>query len=88
VFTIADQDAARPDDYAFGSSVALYDPAEGAIVLKQATAKEDFTVKGVSEDGKKILISVASVESEKDWEDQEKRQESEITVEVPAAAEN
>ena len=69
----------------FGASAVLYDPDQGVIVLKQATAKENFIVTGVSEDGEKITISVTSVNSEKDWEDDEKRQESEITVEVPAA---
>ena len=85
VFTLADENATRPDGE-FGASVLLYDLAEGVIVLKQATAKEDFTVTGVSEDGKKISIYVTSVKSEKDWADKEKWQESEITVDVPAAA--
>jgi transcriptional regulator NrdR family protein len=54
---------------------------EGYVILKGATAKENFTVMGFDEN----KINVTSVKTEKDWKDIEKHEDSDITVELPAA---
>jgi hypothetical protein len=85
-FTLVDEKIERPQEAGmWGTSAALYDPAEekGYILLKGATAKENFSVMGADNSG--ITINVTSVKSEKDWEDIDKQNDSEITVEVPAA---
>jgi hypothetical protein len=86
VFTAFDQKIERPFDAGmFGTCAAIYEPAEkqGYVILKAATAKENFAVMGLA-DGK-IEVTVTTVKSEKDWEDFDKQQESTIVVEVPAA---
>ncbi|MDR1481889.1 MAG: hypothetical protein LBI74_04625 [Synergistaceae bacterium] len=85
-FTLVDEKTERPQQAGmWGISAALYEPAEekGYVVLKGATAKENFSVTGAGES--EITVNVTSVKSEKDWEDIEKWNDSEITLEVPAA---
>jgi hypothetical protein len=85
-FTLIEEKAERPEAAGmWGLSAALYDPTydEGYVILKGATAKENFTVMGFDEN--KININVTSVKTEEDWEDIEKHEDSDITVEVPAA---
>ena len=85
--TLIDNKIQRPEAAGlWGTSAALYDPShdEGYVVLKGATATENFAVTGLSGETE-ITVNVTSVKSEKDWEDTEKQQNSEITVEVPAA---
>jgi hypothetical protein len=70
----------------WGPSAALYDPSDddGCVILKRATAKESFTVTGMTDENE-MTINVTSVKSEKDWEDPDKQQDAEIVVAVPAA---
>ena len=86
-FTLIDQSVERPEAAGlWGSSAALYEPADekkGYVELKGATAKESYAV--MSADKKGITINITSVKTENDWEDVDSWQESEITVEVPAA---
>jgi hypothetical protein len=87
-FTLFDEKIERPEAAGlWGTSAAMYDPAAdgGAVTLKQATKKESFTVMGLADDMEHLNISVTSVKSEKDWEDTDKWEDSETTVEVPAA---
>ncbi len=88
-FTLVDENIVRPEEAGmWGTSAALYEPADdkkGYVVLKGASAKENFSVSGVDENEGKIILNVTSVKSEKDWEDIDKQNDSEITVEVPAA---
>jgi hypothetical protein len=69
----------------WGTSAAIYAPGteKGFVVLKGASAKENFFVTGADENG--IVINTVSVESEDDWNDTDKWKEGEITVEVPPA---
>ena len=85
-FTLVDEKIERPQEAGmWGTSAALYEPADekGYVVLKGAAAKENFSVVGADDSG--ITINVTSVDSEKDWEDIDKHNDSEITLEVPAA---
>lgn len=85
-FTLVEQEIERPEQAGmWATSAALYEPAAdtGYIVLKGASATENFAVTGA--DKNKIAITVTSVKSEKDWEDIDNQQDSEITVDVPAA---
>jgi hypothetical protein len=85
-FTLVDENIDRPQEAGmWGTSAAIYEPAEekGYVVLKGATAKENFSVLGADENG--IIINATSVDSEKDWEDTDKHKDSEITLEVPPA---
>jgi hypothetical protein len=85
-FTMIEKGVELPESAGlWGTSAAVYDPDNGAIILKKTTSKEKFSVSGLNEAGDEITISVTSVESEKDWEDVDKWQESEIAVAVPAA---
>jgi hypothetical protein len=87
-FTLIDQKAERPEAAGmWGLSAAIYDPSydEGYVILKGATAKENFTVMGFDEGAREINVNVTSVKSEKDWDDIEKQNYSDITVEIPAA---
>jgi hypothetical protein len=85
-FTLTDENIERPEAAGlWGTSAAIYDPAQdkGCVILKGATATESFIVIGASET--EITVNVTSVKSSKDWKDVDKQQETEITVEVPAA---
>ena len=85
-FTLFDENVERPTEAGmWGTSAAFFAPdaEDGYIVLKEATAKESFAVVGADEN--QITIHTTTVKSEKDWEDADKWQESEITVEVPPA---
>jgi hypothetical protein len=85
-FTLIDESVERPEEAGlWGTSAAMYEPAadSGYVVMKQATATESFNVSSADEDG--VIINVYSVKTEKDWEDIDKQESSEITIEVPAA---
>ena len=85
-FTLIEQTVGRPETAGmWATSAALYEPADdtGYVILKEASATESFEVTGADESG--ITITVTSVKSEKDWEDFDKQQDSDITVEIPAA---
>ncbi len=72
--------------YGLQLSVVLYDSAvEETIPLKEASGTKNFSFTSVSEDGEQIAIQETSVRSPKDWADEEKIKEREITVPVPAA---
>mgnify|MGYP000985380367 CR=1 FL=1 len=67
-------------------SVVLYDAAaEEEMVLKEADETRSYIFQSVSEDESTINLLELSVKSPKDWDDEEKVQESGLTVEVPAA---
>jgi hypothetical protein len=87
-FTLIDNDIERPEEAGmWGTSAAIYEPADddkGYVILRKATAKENFTVTGLTDENE-IAINVTSVKSEKDWEDPDKQQDAEIVVEVPGA---
>jgi hypothetical protein len=85
-FTSVDTGVERPMEAGiWGTSAAIYAPGtdKGYVVLKSASAKEDFSVTGADENG--IVINAVSVDSENDWKDTAKWKEAEITVEVPPA---
>jgi hypothetical protein len=85
-FTLVDENVERPAEAGrWGTSAARYAPgADGRrIVLKGASAKENFAVMGA--DASQITINVTSVESEKDWTDPDRQKETEITIKVPPA---
>ena len=87
-FTLVEDGIERPEQAGlWGSSAALFAPDtdDSRVILKEASAKEDFTVMGVDAEGGKIFINVESVESEEDWEDVDKWHETEITADVPPA---
>ena len=72
--------------YGLQLSVVLYDSAvEETIPLKEASVTKNFSFVSVSEDGEKITILETSVRSPKDWAGEEKINEREISVPVPAA---
>ena len=72
--------------YGLQLSVILYDSAvEETIPLKEASVTKNFSFVSVSEDGEKITVLETSVRSPNDWADEEKIDEREISVPVPAA---
>ena len=67
-------------------SAILYDSAiEEAIPLKESTDTKNFSFDSVSEDGEHIALTETSVQSSKDWGEEEKIKEREIKVPMPAA---
>lgn len=85
-FTMLDGSVERPPQGGlWGTSAVLYDHTakDGYVVLKGATATESFTVNDAN--ANKVVITVTSVKSEGDWKDEDKQQDSEITVDVPPA---
>ena len=86
VFTLTEQTVERPETAGmWATSAAIYEPANdtGYVVLKAASATESFTVTDANKDG--ITITATSVKAAKDWEDVEKQQDTEITIDIPAA---
>jgi hypothetical protein len=72
--------------YGLRLSAVLYDSAVGeTIVLKEATDTQNFWFASVSEDDENIAVTEEYVESPKDWADEEKIKQREITVPVPPA---
>ena len=74
----------RPDDYPDEwMSLAMYDTLAGEeTVLKAATETSDFTFNEIVEGGVSVLEGY--VKSPGDWEDPEKYETRELTVELPA----
>ena len=71
--------------YGFRVSVVMYDAAASELtVLKEATDTKNYWFTSVADDGV-LLVTEESVKSEKDWGDEDKTEEREIKVEVPAA---
>ncbi|MEA4881300.1 MAG: hypothetical protein VB045_07475 [Synergistaceae bacterium] len=67
-------------------SAILYDSAiEEAIPLKESTNTKNFSFDSVSEDGENLVLYEMSVKSTKDWGNEDKMKEREITVPVPPA---
>ena len=77
--------------YGWRVSVVMYDLAIAAgktTVLKEATDTQNFWLEGVVEGGGVLgvlAVREESVKSEKDWGDEEKTENREIRVEIPAA---
>jgi hypothetical protein len=72
--------------YSLRVSVVMYDAAASeTTVLKEATDTKNFWFDEVTNDGGALRIRESSVESEKDWGDEEKISERAIEVEIPAA---
>ena len=90
VFTRIDdiREGVPPSDLPYGLklSAVLYDSAiEEAIPLKESTDTKNFSFDSVSEDGEHIALTETSVQSSKDWGEEEKIKEREIKVPMPAA---
>ncbi|MBL3592324.1 MAG: hypothetical protein JMJ93_02300 [Synergistaceae bacterium] len=67
-------------------SVVIYDAAMGEeIVIKEATETEDYLLCGVNVDEETLEILGRSVKTEEDWKDEEKIEDVEIVVPIPAA---
>jgi hypothetical protein len=72
--------------YGLRLSAVLYDSAVGeTIVLKEATDTQNFWFSSVSEDDENIAVTEEYVESPKDWADEGKIKQREITVPTPGA---
>jgi hypothetical protein len=72
--------------YALRLSAVMYDTAaEETVVLKEATATQNFWCRELTDDGASITVWEDYVESEKDWGDDEKINTREIKVEIPPA---
>ncbi|MCR5815182.1 MAG: hypothetical protein K6G15_11935 [Desulfovibrio sp.] len=68
------------------TSAALYDSAvDELIILKEATATKDYTISGYDEANASFAIMESSVKDTKDWGDEEKITDTEISVPTPAA---
>lgn len=90
VFTRIDdiREGVPPSDLPYGLklSAVLYDSAiEETIPLKESTDTKNFSFDSVSEDGEHIALTETSVQSSKDWGEEEKIKEREIKVPMPAA---
>ena len=67
-------------------SPALYDTVENELtVLKEATETKDYFITGYDHDTGVIDVSEGSVKDEKDWNNPDKIEYKDITVETPAA---
>jgi hypothetical protein len=67
-------------------SVVMYDTAASeTVVLKESTNTKNYWLDEVIEDGGALSIREESVKSRDDWGDEEKTEEREIRIEVPAA---
>ena len=68
------------------SSVVLYDSVENErIVLKEATATEDYTVNGCDTEKGMLDVLENSVKDVKDWGDDAKVKDTELKLPIPAA---
>ncbi len=67
-------------------SVALYDSVENeTFILKEATETTDYFITGYDHDTGVIDVSESIVKDKKDWNDSDKIEYKEITIETPAA---
>ena len=67
-------------------SVALYDTVfEELNILKEATETKDYFITGFDHDAGTIDVSEGSVKDKKDWNNPDKINYKDITVETPAA---
>jgi hypothetical protein len=72
--------------YGLYLSAVMYDAvAEETVVLKKATATQNFWAGEVTDDGASFVIQEEFVESENDWDDEEKIKTREIKVDLPPA---
>jgi hypothetical protein len=72
--------------FAYRASVVMYDAAASeTAVLKESTDTKSYWLGEVIEEGGALSVREESVESEKDWGDEEKTGAREITVPVPPA---
>jgi hypothetical protein len=72
--------------YGLRVSVVMYDAAASeTVVLKESTDTRNYWLKKVIEDGEALSIIEESVKSQDDLGDEEKTEEREIRVEIPAA---
>ncbi len=70
----------------FWSSAAVYDSAVDLLtVLKQADALNNYILNGYFEDSDTFEVWRSTVKDEKDWADDDKIDEKELSVPVPAA---
>lgn len=67
-------------------SVALYDSAmEELFVLSEATETQDYMLIGVNHEEGVLEVLERSVKKAKDWDDEKKVEDKEMTVPIPAA---
>jgi hypothetical protein len=72
--------------YGLRVSVVMHDSAASeTVVLKEATDTRNYWLMEIIEDGEVLSVIEESVKSQDDWSDEEKTDEREIRVEVPAA---
>lgn len=68
------------------SSAKVYDSATGeTAAVREASATRNYSVSGYDPEAGALTIWESSVKDEKDWGDDERTEEGEITVPVPAA---
>ena len=67
-------------------SAAMYDSVENElIVIKKATAVNDYIISGVDHEGGTLDITESSVKNPKDWGSENRIKYREFTVPIPAA---
>ena len=72
--------------FGYRVSVVMYDTAASeTVVLKESTDTKNYWLNKVIEDGGALSVREESVKSQNDWGDEEKTEEREIRVEIPAA---
>jgi hypothetical protein len=72
--------------FGYRVSVVMYDTAASeTVVLKESTDTQNFWFDRVIEDGGALSVREEFVKSQDDWGDEEKTEEREIRVEIPAA---
>ncbi len=68
------------------SSVVLYDSVEKErIVIKEAAATRNYVVNGVNDGNGTLDVFESSVKAPKDWADESKVKDEELSVPIPAA---
>ncbi len=88
LFTSVDEKKGKRDKAGdqLWDSVALYDTVfEELNILKEATETKDYFITGYDHDNGTIDVSEGSVKDKKDWNDPDKINYRDITVETPAA---
>ncbi|MCL1940448.1 MAG: hypothetical protein FWG09_00790, partial [Synergistaceae bacterium] len=87
VFTLIDgKHGARSSnaDIPGWTSVVVYDSASGSIkTLAAATKTEDYMLDAVNISAKELSITKYSVKNEKDWSNEDKIEEQEISLPIP-----
>jgi hypothetical protein len=72
--------------YYFKFSAIVYDSAvDLTTVLKEATDAANYIVGGIDEENGKIILFEETVKNPADWGDEEKMEQKEIAVDIPAA---